>query len=81
MENLAAYIVRASFCQRRMEYLPEQGKVLHRSKDVKEHKTCDALEWLAGMLSPLPLKREQLGKYDGQYMDDLCQVPPPEWVQ
>ena len=33
MEDLAAYIVRASFSPKRMEYLPEQGKVLYRSKD------------------------------------------------
>ncbi len=67
MENLAAYIVRASFSPKRMKYCAEQGKVLYRSKDAREHKTYDALEWLAAMVSHLPLKGEQLVKYYGHY--------------
>jgi len=39
MEDLAARIVRASFSRKRMEYLPEPGKVLCRSKDEREQKT------------------------------------------
>ena len=67
MENLAAYIIRASFSQKRMEYLPEQAKVIYRSKDGREHKTYGALDWLAAMASHLPLKGEQLVKYYGHY--------------
>jgi hypothetical protein len=60
MENLARYVaclrrkacrrgrqVRASFSQERMTYLPDESQVLYRSKDGKNEKTFDALEWLA----------------------------------
>jgi hypothetical protein len=67
MENLAAYIIRASFSQRRMEYLPEQGKVIYHSKDGSVQKTYDAIEWLASMVSHLPLQGEQMVKYYGHY--------------
>jgi len=46
MENLARYIIRASFSQERMTYFPEDSKVVYRSKDSKEEKIFDALEWL-----------------------------------
>ena len=49
MENLAGYIIRASFSQERMTYLPDESKVVYRSKDGKSEKTFDALEWLAAM--------------------------------
>jgi hypothetical protein len=45
MENLARYIVRASFSQERMTYFPEDSKVVYRSKDGKEEKIIDAIEW------------------------------------
>jgi hypothetical protein len=45
-ENLARYIIRASFSQERMKYFPEDSKVVYRSKDGKEKKIFDALEWL-----------------------------------
>ena len=51
MENLARYVVRASFSQERMTYLPDESQVLYRSKDGKNEKTFDALEWLAAMCS------------------------------
>ena len=44
LERLSAYLIRSSFSQERMEYLPEDAKVRYRSKDGKEHKTYDALE-------------------------------------
>ncbi len=52
IENLARYIIRASFSQERMTYLPEESKVVYRSKDGKEEKTFDALEWLAATRLP-----------------------------
>ncbi len=45
MENLARYIIRASFSQERMTYVPEKSKVIYQSKDGKEEKIFDALEW------------------------------------
>jgi hypothetical protein len=45
VENLARYIIRASFSQDRMTYIPEQSKVLYRSKDGKTENLFDALEW------------------------------------
>jgi hypothetical protein len=49
MENLARYIVRASFSQERMTYIPEESKIIYQSKDGKEEKVVDALEWLAAI--------------------------------
>ena len=46
MENLARYIIRASFSQERMTYIPDESKVVYRAKDNKKEKTFDALEWL-----------------------------------
>jgi len=36
MENLARYIIRASFTQERMIYVPEESKVLYKSKDGEQ---------------------------------------------
>jgi hypothetical protein len=53
LENLARYIIRASFSQERMTYVPAYdspdgvAKVIYESKDAKESKTFDALDWLA----------------------------------
>jgi len=67
MENLARYIIRASFSQERMTYIPEDSKVVYRSKDDKEEKVFDALEWLAAMCSHVPNKGEQMVRYYGYY--------------
>ncbi len=67
MENLARYIIRASFSQERMTYFPEDLKVVYRSKDDKEEKIFDALEWLAAMCSHVPNKGEQMVRYYGYY--------------
>jgi hypothetical protein len=61
MENLARYIIRASFSQERMSYVEEDGIVVYRSKDGAEQKVFDALEWLAAMCSHVPDKGEQDG--------------------
>jgi hypothetical protein len=47
MENLARYIIRASFSQERMTYIPEESKACPRSRsgNGKEEKDFDALEW------------------------------------
>jgi hypothetical protein len=67
MENLARYIIRASFSQERMTYIPEESKVLYRSKDGKKQNMFDALEWLAAMCSHVPNKGEQMVRYYGYY--------------
>ena len=67
MENLACYIIRASFSQERMTYHRETGQVEYRSKDGKETKMLHALEWLAAMCSQVPNKGEQMVRYYGYY--------------
>ena len=71
MENLARYVVRASFSQERMTYLPDESQVLYRSKDGKNKKTFDAPEWLAAMCSHVPNKGEQMVRYYGYY-SNVC---------
>ena len=54
MENLARYIIRASFSRERMQYLAEPSKVVYQAKDDTEERVFDApvsstgqaLEWL-----------------------------------
>jgi len=67
MENLARYIILASFSQERMVYFPEDSKVVYRSKDGKEEKVFDTLEWLAAMGSHVLNKGEQMVRYYGHY--------------
>ena len=51
LENLARYIIRASFSQERMTYIAADElvdgtvKVFYESKDAKTSKTFDALDW------------------------------------
>jgi ribosomal protein S27E len=75
MENLARYIIRASFSQERMQYLDQEAKVVYMSKacpglrsgDGKSNKVFDAIEWLAAMCSHIPNKGEQMVRYYGYY--------------
>jgi hypothetical protein len=67
MENLARYIVRASFSQERMIYAPDQSKVFYKGKDGKHEKGFDALEWMAAMCSHVPNEGEQMVRYYGYY--------------
>ncbi len=67
MENLARYIIRASFSQERMTYHRETGQVEYKSKDGAQTKVFDALEWLAAMCSHVPNKGEQMVRYYGYY--------------
>jgi hypothetical protein len=50
-----------------MTYLPEESKVVYQSKNGKEEKVYDALEWLAAMCSHVPNKGEQMAPYYGHY--------------
>ena len=67
IENLARHIICTSFSQERMTYIPEEPKVVYRSKNGKEEKIFDALEWLAAMCSHVPNKGEQMVRYYGYY--------------
>jgi hypothetical protein len=68
MENLARYIIRASFSlQERMTYLREESRILYRSKDNRQEKAFDALDWLAALSAHIPDQREQMVHYYGFY--------------
>ena len=73
LENLARYIIRACFSQERMTYIPAYNsndgtaKVLYCSKDGSQHKTFDALDWLALLTTHIPDRYEQTVRYYGYY--------------
>jgi len=75
MENLARYIIRASFSQERMQYLDQVGTVVYTSKacpgprsgDGETAKHFPALEWLAAMCSHIPNRGEHKVRYYGRY--------------
>ncbi|MFH2076967.1 MAG: transposase [Pseudomonadota bacterium] len=67
MENLARYIIRASFSQERMQSLDQEGKVVYTSKDGRTSKSFPALEWLVAMSSHIPNRGEQMVRYYGYY--------------
>lgn len=73
LENLARYIIRASFSKERMTYIPENessdgvAKVIYRSKDGKTSKTFEAIDWLAQLTTHIPNKGEQMCRYYGHY--------------
>jgi len=67
MENLARYIIRASFSQERMHYLEQEGKVIYTARNGRVSKTFTALEWLAAMCSHISNRGEQMVRYYGYY--------------
>ena len=70
MENLARYIIRASFSQERMTYLDQDATVGYTAKDGKDTKVFPAMEWLAwlaAMCSHIPNRGEQMVRYYGHY--------------
>jgi hypothetical protein len=67
IENLARYIIGASFSQERMTYIPEESRALYLSKDGKKGNMFDALEWLAAMCYHVSNKGEQMVRYYGYY--------------
>jgi len=66
-ENLARYIIRASFSQERMKYFPDQAKVTYESKYGKQVKEFSCLEWMAALVSHIPDKGGQTLRYYGAY--------------
>ena len=73
LENLARYIIRASFSSERMIYiaageLPDGiAKVIYQSKDGNRSKTFDAVDWLAQLVTHIPNNGEQMVRYYGFY--------------
>ena len=73
LENLARYIIRASFSQERMTYIPAHEssdvtpKVIYESKDGNTKETFDALDWLALLTTHIPNRGEQMVRYYGYY--------------
>ena len=63
MENLARYIIRASFSKERMQYLAQEGKVMYTARDKKTSKVFSAMEWLAAMCSHIPNSGEQMARF------------------
>ncbi len=69
--------MRAAFSNERMKYIPKNqsqdgiAKVIYSSKDGKEKKTFDALDWLAMLTTHIPQKREQTVRYYGYYSNKL----------
>ena len=62
-ENLARYIIRASFSQERMKYYPDQAKVTYQSKYGKDIKEFSCLEWMAALVSHIPDRGGQTVRY------------------
>jgi hypothetical protein len=77
MENLARYIIRASFSQERMTYIREASKVTYKSKDSRQQKAFDVREWVAALFSHIPDKGEQMVRYYGYY-SDVCRGRRPD---
>ena len=73
LENLARYVIRASFSQERMIYIPASdcsdcvAKVIYDAKDGKSSKTYEALDWLAQLVTHIPNRGEQMVRYYGYY--------------
>jgi len=73
LENLARYVIRASFSQERMIYIPAskcsdaRAKVLYTAKDGKTTQSFDALDWLARLVIHIPNRGEQMLRYYGYY--------------
>jgi hypothetical protein len=70
LENLARYIIRASFSQERLTYIAADesangvAKVIYESKGGKTSKTFDALDWLAQLTAHIPNRGESRRRRD-----------------
>jgi len=73
LENVARYVIRASFSEERMRHHPAceccDGvvKVIYQSKNGETSKTFDALDWLAQLVTHIPNRGEQMVRYYGCY--------------
>jgi hypothetical protein len=71
VENVVRDIIRASFSQKRMQYLADEGRVIYLMKDCDDRKVFDAPEWLAVICSHVPNRGEQMVRYSGWYSNAL----------
>jgi hypothetical protein len=77
LENLARYIIRASFSSERMMYIPASetksgaAKVIYESKSDTSSKTFEALDWLAQLTTHIPNRGEQMVRYYGFYSNKM----------
>ncbi|MHB8279274.1 MAG: transposase [Candidatus Humimicrobiaceae bacterium] len=71
MENLARYIIRASFLQERMNYVRQEYMVIYKSKDGINTRQFDATYFIASLCSHIPNMSEQTVKYYGFY-SNVC---------
>ena len=80
LENLARYIIRASFSQERMTYIPAHessdgtAKVIYESKDGNTKEKFDALDWLALLTTHIPNRGEQMVRYYGYYSNKIEKI-------
>ena len=75
LENLARYIIRASFSQGGMRYLDKEGTVIYAAKDGNDRKVFEAGEWLTAMCSHVPNRGEQMVRYYCWYSNVLRGKP------
>jgi len=66
-ENLARYIIRASFSRERMKYYPERPLVTYESKYGKKVAEFDPLKWMAALVTHIPDRGGQTVRYLGHY--------------
>jgi len=71
MENLARYIIRASFSSERLSYMESDSRVIYKSKDGNNTKEFDALDFIASICSHIPNRNEQMVRYLGYY-SNVC---------
>jgi len=71
MENIARYIIRASFSTERLNYISEDSKVIYKSKSGNDTKEFDAVDFIASITSHIPNKNEQTVRYYGYY-SNVC---------
>ena len=71
VENLARYLIRASFSQERLNYISEASKVIYKSKSGNDTKEFDSVDFIASVCSHIPNKNEQMVRYLGFY-SNVC---------
>jgi hypothetical protein len=56
-------------------YIPEESKVIYQSKDGREEKVFDALEWLAAMLGGGTSLNSQISSTEEKLIELLKDLP------
>jgi len=65
MENIARYIIGASFSQERLNYIEDKSKVIYKSRSGNDTKEFEALDFIASITSHIPNRNEQTVRYYG----------------